>query len=76
MAQNLSSGNVLLGYYLCQGKMPQTVRTRYEMIAQTDPQKAKPLLENFDRALSHPNQEDLEGLEKAVSGLLKNICPA
>lgn len=73
MAQNLPSSNVLLGYYLCQGKMPQAVRTRYEAIAQTEPQKAKPMLDNFDRALSHPNQKDLDELEKAVSDLLKNI---
>lgn len=76
IAQNLPCGNVLLGYYLCQGKMPQAVRTRYEAMAQTDPQKANPFLENFDRALSHPDQADLDGLEKAVSALLKNICPA
>lgn len=75
MAQNLPSGNVLLGYYLCQGKMPQAVRTRYETIAKTDPKKGALMLENFDRALSHPNQEDLDKLKKAVSNLLKNICP-
>lgn len=76
MAQNIPSGNVLLGYYLCQGKMPQSVRTRYEAIAQTDPKKAQPMLDNFDRALSHPNQEDLEELKKSVSNLLKKIYPA
>ncbi len=70
MAQNLPSGNILLGYYLCQGKMPPSVRTRYEAMAQTDPQKAKPMLENFDRALSHPNEADLDALEKAVFDML------
>lgn len=72
MAQNLPTGNVLLGSYLCQGKMPQAVRARYEALAKTSPQKAQPLLDNFDQALSHPNQEDLEKLEKAISDLLKN----
>lgn len=71
MAQNLPSGNTLLGYYLCQGKMPHSVRARYEAMAQADPQKAQPMLDNFDRALAHPNGEDLDGLEKAVSQLLK-----
>lgn len=70
MAANLPAGNLLLGHYLCQGKMPQTVRQRYESMAQTDPEKARPLLGNFDRALSHPDQQDLEGLEKAVTGVL------
>ena len=63
MAQNLPSGNTLLGYYLCQGKMPHSVRARYEAMAQADPQKAQPMLDNFDRALAHPNGEDLDGLE-------------
>lgn len=76
MLQNLSSGNVLLGYYLCQGKMPQAVRTRYEAIAKTDPQKAQPMLENFDQALSRPNQEDIEKLEEAVAELLKKMSQA
>ncbi len=73
MAQNLPEGNVLLGHYLCQGKMPPSVRTRYEALAQTDPNKANPLLKNFDRARSHPNEEDLAGLEKAVHQLLKDL---
>ena len=72
MAQNLPTGNVLLGSYLCQGKMPQAVRARYEALAKTSSQKAQPLLDNFDQALPHPNQEDLEKLEKAISDLLKN----
>ena len=73
IAQNLPSGNVLLGYYFCQGKMPQAVRTRYEAMAKTDPEKGKRMLNNFDQALSHPDQEDLRMLEKAVSHMLKNI---
>lgn len=69
MAQNLPKGNRLLGHYLCQGKMPQPVRKRYESMAQTEPEKAQPMLDNFDRALSHPDKDDLKGLEKAVAGL-------
>lgn len=76
MAQNLPSGNTLLGYYLCQGKMPAAVRSRYEEMAQTDPQKAKLMLDNFDRALSHPDEKDLDELERDVSKLLENLCRA
>ena len=50
--------------------MPPSVRTRYEIIAQTEPEKAAPMLENFDRALTHPDETDLNELEKAVSGIL------
>lgn len=68
--ENLPAGNTLLGNYFCQGKMPPSVRTRYEAIAQTDPEKAAPMLENFDRALTHPDETDLNELEKAVSEIL------
>lgn len=51
----------MLGYYFCQGKMPQGVRTRYEKMLEEHPEDArtKASLENFDRALSHPDGEDL-----------------
>ena len=67
MAQNLPQDCKLLGSYLCQGKMPPAVRARYEAMAQQDPEKARPMLENFERALSHPDQADLEGLERAAA---------
>lgn len=67
MAQNLPQDCKLLGSYLCQGKMPPAVRARYEAMALQDPEKARPMLENFDRALSHPDQADLAGLERAVA---------
>jgi hypothetical protein len=53
---------------MCQGKMPLSVRQRYEGM------KKQPihlpnldaLIENFDNALSHPDAEDLERLKQAV----------
>lgn len=54
--------NQLLGYFYCQGKMPQGVGQRYEAMLKEHPedQRAKASLENFHRALSHPDQADLE----------------
>lgn len=66
VSENLSSDNVLKGAFMCQGKMPQTVRSRYEKLAETDPAKGKMLIENFDKALSHPDGADFENLKKAV----------
>lgn len=71
VAANLSGSNTLLGWYMCQGKMGAEVRARYETIAQTDPEKAKPFLENFDRALSHPDAADLDALERAARAALQ-----
>lgn len=62
---NLASGVQVMGTYMCQGKMPQAVRDRYEAMEES-PRRAA-MLENFDQALSHPDQGDLEGLKKAVT---------
>ena len=46
---------------MCQGRMPQAVRDRY--VKMKEMPDAKPnldaLIENFDQALSHPDQERL-----------------
>lgn len=70
MASNLTDDNQVIGCYLCQGKMPQSVRTRYESLANSQPDKAKQMIDNFDKALSHPNEEDLASLEMAVKKIL------
>ena len=44
--------------------MPQAVRSRYE--AMEDSPRRTAMLENFDRALSHPDPQDLELLQAAV----------
>lgn len=62
---NLASGAEVVGAYMCQGKMPQAVRDRYE--AMEDSPRRTAMLENFDRALSHPDQGDLAGLKQAVT---------
>ena len=53
---------------MCQGKMPMAMRERYVKMKE-DPHH-KPnldmLIENFDRALSHPDKADLEKLQKSV----------
>ena len=50
---HLASDNEVVGTYMCQGRMPQR----------------KAMIENFDRALEHPDQEDLERLRLAVEKL-------
>ena len=65
---SLDKSNTVFGCYMCQGKMPMSVRQRYEEM------KKQPihlpnldaLIENFDNALSHPDADDLERLKQAV----------
>ena len=63
----LAPGVSLLGTYMCQGKMPQAVRVRYEGMENSPRRTA--MLANFDCALSHPDRDDLEGLKQAVTCL-------
>ncbi len=68
---HLAPDNEVVGTYMCQGRMPQSVRTRYEGMLQQNPEdeRMKAMIENFDRALEHPDQEDLERLRRAVEKL-------
>lgn len=61
----------LIGSFICQGKMPMMVRDRYATMFANDPLKAKQFIDNFDRALSHPNSTDLDNLEKSVLNCIK-----
>lgn len=65
---SLDPSNSVVGEYMCQGKMPQSVRERYQkMKAQPEhPANTDALIENFDRALSHPDTRDLERLKEIV----------
>lgn len=62
--ENLASGVQVMGTYMCQGKMPQAVRKRYE--AMEDSPRRTAMLANFDQALSHPDRDDLEKLKAVV----------
>ena len=68
MKENLASGVQVVGTYMCQGKMPQAVKERYlKMKAQPEhPANLDALIENFDRALPHPDAADLERLKESV----------
>lgn len=61
---NLPEGAAVCGSYMCQGKMPMAVRARYEQME--DSPRRQMLLDNFDAALSHPDEADLSLLRDAV----------
>lgn len=62
--QYLPDGVTVCGSYMCQGKMPAAVRTRYESME--DSPRRQMLLANFDAVLSHPDENDLARLRDAV----------
>ena len=67
--RSVDASNRVVGEYMCQGKMPQAVKDRYlRMKEQPEhPANLDMLIENFDRALPHPDTADLEKLRKAVA---------
>ena len=66
--KHLAPSVQVVGSYLCQGKMPMSVRERYEKMqkAHMPVPNLKAMIENFDRALSHPDQADLDGLKAQI----------
>ena len=72
--KSLDDSNTIIGSFMCQGKMPLSVRCRYENMKK-QPTHAMPnldaLIENFDKALSHPDAEDLEHLKQAIKQAVK-----
>lgn len=70
---HLAADNEVVGTYMCQGKMPQSVRKRYEGMLEQNPgdERIKGMIENFDRAVQHPDETDLKALGEAVTGVLK-----
>lgn len=71
--ENVNDSNEMLGYFFCQGKMPMSIRERYVKMMQEHPddKKMQVSLENFDKALSHPDENDIKDVERWVSTLLE-----
>ena len=69
---HLAADNEVVGTYMCQGKMPQSVRKRYEGMMEQNPgdERIKGMIENFDRAVQHPDEADLNMLGEAVRDVL------
>lgn len=58
----------VVGTFMCQGKMRMNVKQRYEdnIAKGKDVQRNQMMLENFNRALTHPDNNDLRELLKRV----------
>lgn len=69
---HIDASNTVVGEFMCQGRMPQSVRERYvKMKAQPDcAPNIDAMIENFDAAATHPDEGDLEKLKLAVAQVL------
>ena len=68
----IDSSNEILGYFYCQGKMPNQIKTKYEQMLKENPSetKYKKMIATFDNALSHPNEEDLNNVKKWINQII------
>ena len=66
--KHIRKGDALVGSFMCQGRMPMSVRQRYEKMlsAPVKVPNIEGMIENFDKALSHPDDNDLQALRKSV----------
>lgn len=64
----IDDSNAVIGTFMCQGKMPQSVRERYVKMKEQPNHMPNldAMIENFDKALSHPDADDLEKLANLV----------
>lgn len=70
--KEIGDSNAAAESFFCQGKMMAPVRKRYEGMLQEHPddQRALAGLQNFDRAMSHPDENDCLNAEKWAEAML------
>lgn len=66
--KNIDASNTIVGTYMCQGKMPQSVKDRYLKMKKSPVPipNVDQMIANFDAALTHPDEQDLEKLKKML----------
>lgn len=65
-----------LGGYLCQGKMPPSILEKYNTLKEKNPNKKDSIdkmIENYQNALEHPNEQDLTNAQNFVANILGAI---
>lgn len=73
--REMDPSNQVLGYFFCQGKMPIQIRDRYIQLLTQNPEDAnlKVSIHNFDEALSHPDEQDLEHAKDWANSVIRSI---
>ena len=74
-ADHLSPDNQIIGHYICQGKMPESVLHRFEAMKSANPESSRwdESIENYNNALHHPNGKDLRELCDAADLALEML---
>lgn len=70
----IPKSNQIVKIFMCQGKMPMSVKNRYESILKQNPndEHIKGMIENFEKASSHPDNNDIKAVKNFVKSLVNN----
>ena len=72
--KSLDESNTVIGTYMCQGKMPQKVRQKYESMKNNQNAGQMDMyIHNFDEAITHPDSLDVEHAKVFVEKVLKKL---
>lgn len=71
----IDSSNTMLGSFMCQGKMQNSIKERYEKMLESNPDndKMKMLIANFNIARNHPNEDDMNKLDLWISSIKESL---
>lgn len=63
----IEDDNEYLGAFMCQGKMPMTIREKYVKMKNPENEKQmNAMIRNFDMAMLHPDENDLKNAKAFV----------
>ena len=72
--KELHSSNTVIGSFMCQGKMPMQVREKYlKMRCPGNEGQIQKMLQNFDKALLHPDWKDMENAQRFVHRIYSRL---
>ncbi len=69
----ISKSNIIMGSFMCQGKMPDRVLERYQNLLAEDPENSNAIdmIANYESALLHPDMQDVENVKVLVKSIFK-----
>lgn len=68
----LPDDSICMGTFMCQGKMPMSVREKYEsMLGNGNDEWVQRMIRNFDTALTKPDKEDLNHAANFIKEMIK-----
>lgn len=70
----IEDDNEYLGAFLCQGKMPISVREKYvKMKNKNNEKQVDAMIRNFDMAMLHPDEDDLKNAKRFVAEIYDRL---